>query len=254
MSGLDNSARASRKKRLPASLNSGLDRKLLSYAAAASAAGVAAVSLAQPCQAEIIYTKTKQYITGFYALDLNHDGITDFTIYNQVGSCSLGAPPCNSFTISVRGIGTNQVWDYYGSIGLGPSARNLNFGQIIGPGVNFRGSGFMGKCRATRSSYYLEGQWDFARYNDLGFSFSINGQIHYGWARLNTNTKPRRCGDTVLLTGYAYETIPGKSIEAGRQTGKDVDNNDADESPAALGGLALGRSQSGHSETKGSEK
>jgi hypothetical protein len=41
--------------------------------------------------------------------------------------------------------------------------------------------------------------------------FWTGGEVHYGWARL-TATKHL---DRVVLTGYAYETIPNKSLRAG---------------------------------------
>jgi hypothetical protein len=43
----------------------------------------------------------------------------------------------------------------------------------------------------------------------LGLAFQKNGKTHFGWARLNVGP----CG--TALTGYAYETIPGKPIVAG---------------------------------------
>jgi hypothetical protein len=44
--------------------------------------------LAQPAQAEIVYTPANVTIgpNQSYALDLNHDGIIDFTIMNQITS------------------------------------------------------------------------------------------------------------------------------------------------------------------------
>ena len=54
------------------------------YALAAGAAGVGVLALAQPSTAEIIYTSAHQTIrpNHRFAIDLNHDGITDFTIQN----------------------------------------------------------------------------------------------------------------------------------------------------------------------------
>ena len=49
----------------------------------------------------------------------------------------------------------------------------------------------------------------------LGLRFSINGQVHYGWARISTRgngtTKPK----TIWLTGFACETNPNTTILAG---------------------------------------
>src|ERR1700722_18410170 len=69
----------------PNSLNNKLDRKLLAYATAASAAGASILALAQPGHAEIVYTPADQTISANQTLnlDLNNDGIEDFDIENQ---------------------------------------------------------------------------------------------------------------------------------------------------------------------------
>ena len=66
------------------------------------------------------------------------------------------------------------------------------------------------------------------------------GRFHYGWARLNVvidNPKLNQI-NRVLLTGYAYETIPNKPIIAGKTKGPDVTTVQ----PASLGHLAAGAS------------
>jgi hypothetical protein len=50
------------------------------YALAAGAAGVSVMALAQPSEAEIVYTPAHVRIGRSYNLDLNHDGITDVSI------------------------------------------------------------------------------------------------------------------------------------------------------------------------------
>jgi hypothetical protein len=84
----------------------------------------------------------------------------------------------------------------------------------------------------------------------LGLSFLRNGRTHYGWARLTVQGPLY-----AKLTGYAYETIPGKSIKAG-QTKEAADESGEEDfgpsasltspipnmpQPASLGMLALGR-------------
>jgi hypothetical protein len=55
------------------------------YALAAGAAGVGVLALAQPVEAKIVYTPAHRVIGPDmkYLLDLNHDGLTDFTIANS---------------------------------------------------------------------------------------------------------------------------------------------------------------------------
>jgi hypothetical protein len=80
----------------------------------------------------------------------------------------------------------------------------------------------------------------------LGFKFKINGQFHYGWARLSVTT-PSHSPYTATLTGYAYETTPNKGIVAGQESGPaEVGDNINGTSPtssfrpASLGLLGLG--------------
>jgi hypothetical protein len=86
--------------------------------------------------------------------------------------------------------------------------------------------------------------------------FSIGGQTHYGWARLNvtvTFTGLFKSGGTyAVLTGYAYETVPNTPIVTGKTKGAAADVSGTHQSttphhsrqvrapPASLGLLARG--------------
>jgi hypothetical protein len=98
----------------------------------------------------------------------------------------------------------------------------------------------MAKGQEGVSGNYGCGYWGDAQGRFLGLEFTVQGQKHFGWARLN---------GTATLTGYAYETVPNKPIRAG-QTGPVADNllpelrsappSSASLQPPALGLLALG--------------
>jgi hypothetical protein len=77
----------------------------------------------------------------------------------------------------------------------------------------------------------------------LGLTFRLKGKTHYGWARLNILPPHHPPQIGALLTGYAYETIPGKPIIAGRTEGPEVVTvqPSAAQPDATLGALALGR-------------
>jgi hypothetical protein len=86
------------------------------------------------------------------------------------------------------------------------------------------------------------GQWMYTKNRYLGLQFVINGEVHYGWARLSVSLiKPTPFGGGIyaVLTGYAYETVPNKPIITGKTKGPDVITLD----PATLGQLAAGASQ-----------
>ena len=88
----------------------------------------------------------------------------------------------------------------------------------------------------------------------LPLRFHIDGEIHYGWARLAirfVGTPPKDGTWQATLSGYAYETIPNKSIISGQTSGTDDDRQSSGASvgakanekkqPASLGTLALGK-------------
>src|ERR1700727_410444 len=69
------------------SLSKPVHQRLSAYALAAGATGVSLLALAQPSEGEIVYTPANQTVgrNGSYNIDLNHDGITDFTILERSG-------------------------------------------------------------------------------------------------------------------------------------------------------------------------
>jgi hypothetical protein len=226
---------ARHKNRFPTSLNQRLDRKLLSYSSAASSAGVGLMALAQPSRAQIVYTPTNQEMVrgGSLTLDLNNDGTADFTIRSSVSFNCLG-PNCIFQQLAVwpNGAG-NAVVETYGA---NYYVLGLQMLSKVGPGKRFDNTfAKIDRCKATQSSRYL---YTFAAGNFyLGLEFSINGQIHYGWARMRS-TVEWNCNAHVTLTGYAYETIPGEPIRAGETVNHST--NAAEHPQASLGALALG--------------
>lgn len=217
--------------RTPSGLSDSLNHGLKMYTLAASAAGVGMLALAQPAQAEIIYTKTHEVIAPAeqYNLDLSHDKITDFTVVNFwttecPDSCGqwlyLKPAAGNSEVGSV----VNRGWHF---------ARALSKGSAIGPNGHFlAGNASMAAAFSTQGSV---GPWRNVTNRYLGLKFQIKGKTHYGWARLSVAGGFGSI--TATLTGYAYETIPNKRIIAGKTTGTDVITVE----PATLGSLALGR-------------
>src|SRR5258708_11801319 len=68
----------SRRPRTTVSINSKLETSLLGYVAAAGAAGVALLAVAQPAEAKIVYTPMNNVpLTSLTTIDLNGDGVTD---------------------------------------------------------------------------------------------------------------------------------------------------------------------------------
>jgi hypothetical protein len=88
------------------------------------------------------------------------------------------------------------------------------------------------------------GPWLNVRQAYLGIRFLIKGNVHYGWARVKV-VQDSKHKFVAIVTGYAYETIPGKPIIAGATKGPDDAEPTAALSshtpePVTLGALALG--------------
>jgi hypothetical protein len=228
------------------SLSDSQHQRLNVYAVAASAAGVGVMALSQPAEAKIVYTATHHLIekNSPYHLDLNHDGKTDFTLaygYSRVTSGTIRSV----FALAPSGNGVEGVdgSTRFLAAALAKGTRIPNSRRFSQPNalMAYVCDGFIGTCRATTS---FKGQWVNATNRYLGLKFKIHGQTHYGWARLSIQYND--FSFTATLTGYAYETVPNKSITAGETKGPDdeqaapISLNRQNREPRTLGMLALG--------------
>jgi hypothetical protein len=234
--------------RKTARLSDSIHQRLNMFAVAAGAVVVSLLALAQASESKIVYTPANVVIgtNQHYNLDLNHDGVTDFTIQNYWKSSNR----CQEFTYVYESPAAgNGVVPYYDINGAFAAA--LTQGAAIGSGQKFVGGqetmaefGLKAPC-----SPFSEGPWLNVVDHYLGLSFQVNGQTHYGWARLTVLLHQGRGGGsfTATLTGYAYETIARKSINAGQTRGADNDRAEHPNAsltapipePATLGRLTL---------------
>ncbi len=249
--------------RKTANLPASIHHQLNMYATAAVAAGVSAIALAQSAEAKIVYTPAHQHlpINQFFSLDLNHDGIADFTFLNRYWTAS-GVVFVGRLTVDPAGrssTSANEIWAKPCSSGLPGVALALPPGVKVGPKGHFSHRGklmaysyFDGGARNDVSNNCIYGLWNDVSKRYLGLKFIIKGKIHFGWARLDVSAKNDKVAAT--LTGYAYETIPNKSIKAGetKEAADDPANEDSAPTasltnpipntpdPATLGALAMG--------------
>jgi hypothetical protein len=207
-------------KRSPrsSSLSPAFRSNLSSYALAASSAGVSLLALAAPCEAEVVYTPAHVLITrnASYSIDLNHDGIADFTISSFARSLAVIAPAGNG----VKCLPGSCAFTF-------AYASAMGAGSPIGSADRFYGS--------NRVPMAIEGlglPWDNVRDRYLGLEFEIQGKNHFGWARLSVQFATRQNTWRAQLTGYAYETVAERPIKAGQI--KEDNDGDGDSHPAAL--------------------
>jgi len=241
-------------------LSDSVHQQVNMYAIAAGAAGVGMLALAQPSEAKIVYTPANAQIVGKVNLDLNHDGIADFQfcVFGDSVSSSYCAKQGGSRTLAGKhppspffddlsifpAKAINEIWGHL-TFRQSPAAAALPAGVRIGPMGKFSpGHRLMATWGSASGQTYYGGPWKNAQHRYLGLKFAIRGKIHFGWARLDVHWHGQL---SATLTGYAYETIPGKSIITGKAKGSDEDS--AEESsatpmptpkPATLGALALG--------------
>jgi hypothetical protein len=230
-------------------LSDSVRRRLNMYALAASAAGVGTLALAQPAEAKIVYTPTHTKITPDHTipLDLANNGTTDFSLRDvRLTSSPYGFDKTGVLSV----IPASKANKAEGYVRFNRSyASALAAGVTIGPDANFAsGPRVMATVfsdtglRHRGTAFQCDGPWGKAVNSYLGLEFIIEGQVHFGWARLTVI-----CRDTdvdAALTGYAYETVPGRAIIAGATQGP-TDGEAADArthapEPATLGALALG--------------
>jgi hypothetical protein len=214
------------------------DKRFVAYALAA----MGVVTCARPAAANIVFTKANKTIfSGSIPIDLNHDGVMDFTLVNR-------SVPYSSSTylekLGVRGgagaavIGRQQgntlsAFDAPLSWSIGPNSPK-GFVSVGHQSARMLSAG--GRCCVNPV-----GPWKNVTNKYLGFRFNVNGEAHYGWARLSVSA----IGGTIktTLTGYAYETQPSTAILAGDR-GPNAEQASDFDAPAAggptLGSLSLG--------------
>jgi hypothetical protein len=213
--------------RIAKQLPDSLQRRLNSYALAASATGVSLAALAQPAQGKIVYTPAHVKIgpKSQYPLDLNHDGTTDFTFTNGTYIGSYGT---SFYFLSIMPAQGNQAW---GHTNRGYGIASALFPKVrVGKNQHFSGGGRAMASMPFGSQNSCDGPWANVRSRYLGLKFLITGKTHYGWARLNVSCPYGAHTIDGTLTGYAYETVPNRPLLTGQEHGTDF----------ALGRLALG--------------
>jgi hypothetical protein len=207
-------------------VNDRLEKRLLAYMAAAGAAGVSVLAMTQPANAKVVYTPANRAVTwhGNDYLDLNNDGIPDFGF-------------------QVSGLG-NHISYFVGAFKINRIMSNglpLAAGVSVGPSESFNRADRMFSLSVSSGDIFF-GPWVGVHNQYMGYEFVVKGSVHFGWARFSVGND-----GAGTLTGYAYETVPGKPIVTG-DTGHDEEDSVHQQGstaapeppPAGLGHLALG--------------
>jgi hypothetical protein len=244
--------RSQRGKRAPEGISSERARQLDKHLLAYVLAGAGAVTLTPCASAEIVYTPADvTFTSGVQSIDLDHDGTNDFALLLDTYAGFYDA----FGILSVSGHGNNGAGVLGRKVPRRAMAYAVAYAFPIGPDsprrfVNVRTQ----RLEMARAGCYYNygchsgGQWANVVKRFLGFRFEINGEVHYGWARLSVRA---RTSDfpcvKAHLTGYAYETTPNKTILAGDTglgTEASIGSGDAEDTSLAVNrtqeGLSLG--------------
>jgi hypothetical protein len=211
------------------------EHRLHAYTVAATAAGVGVLCLTQAAEAKVVYTPANVKIVqnaGLFRVDLNHDGIADFALRNTWKTLSSRTHA----TLTVERLRpANEIWGNTGGTCTYTGspyqcAAALPKGTKVGPKGNFKADP-LPLAMAVSNLRGQFGPWLHVKQAYLGLKFVIKGKTHFGWARVKVSSGSHSVQAT--LTGYAYETTPGKPIIAGATKGPD-------EQAGSLGALAAG--------------
>lgn len=172
--------------------------------------------------AEVVYTPMNLVIpaNGTLRIDLNHDGTDDFVLQSNVGLvwCQLGDGGYWKLTMQTLGYGRNGV------VTQGVYAAALPFGALINSSQVFsEGAVLMAYLGFGQCGEEQLGSWrnQMNRYAGLEFQANAAGimERHYGWIRISDVATIDENGDlhvATVVTGFAYETVPGQTIVAGQ--------------------------------------
>jgi hypothetical protein len=144
-----------------------------------------------------------------YQLDLNKDGIVDFTISYSYFYMASGIEGQRRTTTSVQITCNKQNAVAVDSVY--PLA--LNPGDNISLGLNWKSDTTVTlKSLVTNCGYgcnnFYSGNWFASADKMLGLKLAITGKVFYGWALLS--------GDALTIRSYAFNSISNQLILAGQ--------------------------------------
>jgi hypothetical protein len=221
-----------------------LEKHLAAYAAAAT--GAVLLSAAPSADAQIVYTPSNTPFAlnhqnqgpVFTTLDLNNNGVPDFTFAMSSTAHFSTIGYTTRFKLYMKVV-PDQTGNEVVQGSLAPTASAVPAGVTIGPKEKFVPAGYMVHQVYSQQGHINQssGTWQKVEFAYVGLKFLINGQVHYGWARIKF---PYPYGYKYpSIYGYAYESTPNTPIVTGQTSGTAASNTTADV-PASLGMLAAG--------------
>ncbi len=148
------------------------------------------------------------YLTqaGTYSFDLNNDGINDFELMHMdfdVPAAEADIYSSNNSNSEI--LGENDIYYSYITYAL---EENYLIGSTQTTWLSPDGNNWLGKLYSNGEAPW---QWGSSTDKYLGLRIKINGEWHYGWARLNIPVN----GANITLKDFAYESTAEQPILTG---------------------------------------
>jgi hypothetical protein len=181
-----------------------------------------AAAFAGRSAAEVVYTKVNISIPvgGAYNIDLDQNGITDFTLRSSLleDYCQFGDGYVWTLTLipaNGSGVMTDAGNTTSTNAGALQNGVTVNYGQSFYAGTAVMAGLDWGFCGTG-----VLGEWLNLpnRYVGLRFKDAANN-VHYGWAKVSTTAYVDQYGTlhaSTVLSGFAYETTPNLGILTGQ--------------------------------------
>ena len=175
-----------------------------------------ALSTATPCRGVVAVTWLdaptvlwSEFFSVRTPLDMNGDGITDFTFSASVSFIGVRADYDNQYLIWPSG-GSNiggDIEPLLAAFEIGPHSGDDSWIDWFGDGKGFDN---LITCLEGSGGYTCVGRFA-GQHAYMGVDFAIDGATHYGWIDLLVASD----NPYAEIYGWGYETEPGVSILAG---------------------------------------
>ena len=148
--------------------------------------------------------------TVYDSLDLNNDGLFDFQITLSISSTNPNTNiPGFKFFEGMDGFfnPANAIKTY--SVEYAPIVDKLGCGDSIPSNLQIYGLNFA--VFSFQNSTFKANNWNDEHDQYVGVKCTVDGETHYGWIRLDVNTKDTL--PNIIVKSYAYEATANKKIE-----------------------------------------
>jgi hypothetical protein len=185
-----------------------------------------------PASSNIIYTDLNPdssilLATDSFNLDVNNDGITDFTFNKYLSSTECRSAVQEKFAFNIHlsikpATANNAIMASASNLAL---ALDADSGTIIGPDSLWATTSEILLEGAAISSCTLvtghAGYWLNVSDKYLGLKFNAGNKTYYGWARLSSSYSVSSAshlivGGQLIIKDFAYNSVPDQLILAGQ--------------------------------------